>query len=194
MSALIGNIYCDVVTRVSPSAPVSVTTHPIENGSYISEHVSELPAELTMDCTFKDASLPVSGGVAASAATDIGLAATAAAKRDAIWKLKGTEIVTVETELKHYPDYLLIDIQEEQTPATMKVFKATLIFQHIEFVTTKSVTVPLDKLKKKPVAKKDAGLKGTPTSDAGKQAPKELTEAERAGILRHLFEQAGIIA
>jgi len=194
MSALIGNIYCDVVTRVSPSAPVSVTTHPIENGSYISEHVSELPAELTMDCTFKDASLPASGGVAASAATDIGLAATAASKRDAIWKLKGAEIVAIETEVKHYSDYMLIDIQEEQTPATMKVFKATLIFQHIELVTTKSVAVPVDRLKKKKSsAKKDAGLKDTPTSDAGKQDPQELSAAERASLLRKFAEQAGFI-
>lgn len=176
--ATIGQILVDVVSRLNPSEPLKVTSHPVEDGSVISEHIAEDPKTLTLDVTFTDDeySIPVGQDV-----TDVvGGVTTAADKRDAVKKLRDTrQIITVETMRDHYPNMVLLEIQEDVTPQNASAFQATLVFQQVRLSTTGTASLPVDKLKKKTQTKKDAGLNQAPQSDEGTQATEELSQADK---------------
>jgi len=119
--ALIGHIYADSVTRMSPSEPMNVTKHPIENGSIVAEHIAETEMSLTMDCVFTDDVRSVFGGSALTVFTDT----TADDKRKAVYKLmRDRKIINIETIKDHYESMVLVDIQEDITPQNASSFVA----------------------------------------------------------------------
>lgn len=171
---LIGSIYADAITKQVPSAPMVVTSHPVEDGSVISEHIAEQQRTLILEATFTDDEVGV-GGTGSMVTT------SADDKRDAIYALKKKgDVFNVETIKDHYPDMALIDIQEEITPQNSAAFVATLVFEHIRIVKPGMNKVPLDKVKKKAAPKRNAGLKQEPTADQGAQTPEEVADARAA--------------
>ena len=171
-SALIGNVFIDVVTRMSLSAPKSVTTHPIEDGSEIGEHVTDLPETLTLDVVATDNQmLPVGDSVATMTTTT-----TAADKREAVLRIKDMrQLVTVDLQRGNFPNMVLLDVIEDVTHLNSLVFQATLVFQKVKLAQTLTVQVPLDKLLKKTTAKTKAGLKQVGTADKGTQPAEDIS-------------------
>lgn len=169
--ALIGHIYADSVTRMSPSEPMNVTKHPIEDGSIVAEHIAETEMSLTMDCVFTDDVRSVFGGSALTVFTDT----TADDKRKAVYKLmRDRKIINIDTIKDHYESMVLVDIQEDITPQNASAFVATLVFEQVKTATASQTTIPLDRIKKKTAAKKSAALKQTPTEDQGQQSTEEI--------------------
>lgn len=176
--ALIGHIIADSVTRMVPSEPMTVTKHPIEDGSIIAEHIAEGENTLTMDCTFTDElqSVITDGSVTVITKT------TADDKRKAAYKLKrDRKIVNIDTIKDRYESMALVDIQEDITPRNARAFVATLVFDKVRTATAMQTSIPLDRVKKKSGEKKTAALKQVPTEDQGQQSPEAVdTEAEAA--------------
>ncbi|HXK37284.1 MAG TPA: hypothetical protein VJ553_06915, partial [Candidatus Paceibacterota bacterium] len=186
-SALIGNVFIDVVTRMSLSAPKSVTTHPIEDGSEIGEHVVDLPETLTLDVVATDNRMAPVGEAAATMTTTT----TAADKREAVLRIKDMrQLVTVDLQRGNFPNMVLLDVIEDVTHLNSLVFQATLVFQHVKLAQTLTVQVPLDKLLKKSAAKTKAGLKQVGTADKGTQ-PAE--PAEDISALLAALQAAGVV-
>lgn len=172
---LIGHVFADAVTRQVPSEPNIVTKHPIEDGSIIAEHVAEGENTLVLECTFTDDVYSFNTEAGAAIVTET----TADDKRDSIYKMKRDRmIVNIQTMKDAYPSMVLIDIQEDITVQNSSAFVATLVFERVQLASTAFTSVPLDKLKKKAPAKRDAGYTQQPTQDQGKQAPEEANDEE----------------
>lgn len=188
--ALIGHIYVDAVTRMSPSEPMNVTKHPIEDGSIIAEHVAESDMTLTMDCTFTDEVI----SVIANGAITVTTSTTADDKRKAVYKLKrDRKIVSIDTIKDRYDSMVLTDIQEDITPQNAKAFVATLVFERVITATTLQTSIPLDRIKKKTAAKKTAALKQVPTEDDGQQSPEEIdNDAEVYAAVNEAVDAVGV--
>jgi regulator of extracellular matrix RemA (YlzA/DUF370 family) len=174
---LIGNIYVDAVKRLSYSAPLKVSSYPIEDGTKVANHVSEEDKTLTLDCTFADDALV---RTSTSPIKGISRLMTAREKEQAIDALFARkELVDIVTHTKVYSSMLLIDQQSEVTAKNSKGYDVTLVFQEIQTVKTGTVAVPLDRMKKKTAAvQKDAEAQKA-EEDKGKQEAPELTEAQK---------------
>lgn len=178
--ALIGNVYVDAVTRLTHSAPLSMTSHPIEDGSLVAEFIVDEEETLTMDCTFTDDGLGYFGPDTAAVRARNRLT-TAADKEAAIRQIKATKApVNITTAKEHFEQFVLIDIQSDVEVQTSSAFKATLVFQKVKTSTLKTSTLPLDEVKKKTKAVK----KQTPTVDEGKKEtePVDPDSPEQAAI------------
>lgn len=187
---LIGNIYVDAVVRFRPSEPSSVTQHPIEDGTLIAEHVSDLPKIIMLDCVFTDDDFIPGAGVVGSA----GLTTTADDKREAIEALKKERrLVTIENPRIHAPNRLLIDIQEDVTVQNASAYTPTLVFEHIQTATPDKTTVPLDKIKKKATAKKEAGMDSKATQDQGNVGSIETDNVGGKSAALALAELGGLV-
>jgi hypothetical protein len=186
-TTLIGNIYVDAVAAATPSAPLKVSSHPIEDGSLVSDYVSEEGETLTLECAFADDVL-VSRGAESRVNREATRLTTAADKEQAIYDLKKNRtLVDITLPRKFFSNMLLIDIQESITAKNSKGFKPTLIFQKIKTVKTGTTAIPLDRIKKKPVAKQEAADKQKTEDDRGQQSTKELKEAELKEVAKSLI-------
>lgn len=169
---LIGNVFVDAVTRLTHSAPLSMTSHPIEDGSKVSEYVVDEDETLTMDCTFTDDEQSYFGveTVAIRAANRL---TTADDKKAAIVRIKDTKVpVDVTTPKDYFQSFVLLDIQEDITIQTSSCFKATLVFQKARLSALLTDKLPLDKVKKaRKVTKKQE-----PTVDQGAKEPEAVAE------------------
>jgi hypothetical protein len=186
--ALIGYIFADVITKQVPSQPNVMTSHPVEDGSVMSEHIAQMVGSLILDCTFTDDEV----GFGVEAGTAVIVTTTADDKREAVKKLKDDRTpINVETLKDHYPNMVLLDIQEEITPQNASAFEATLVFEQARIVKAGMNKVPLDRLKKKSQGKKNAGLKATATQDQGTQSAQQVADdrayAEAAAAVAPVF-------
>lgn len=180
METLIGNIYVDATITATPSAPLKVSTHPIEDGSLVADYVSEDGETLTLECIFADDAL-VSRGAESRTNREPTRLTSAADKEQAIYDLKKNRTLVDITMLrKFFPSMLLIDIQESITAKNSKAFRPTLVFQKIKTVKTGTVAVPLDRVKAKPVAKQTAADKQTAEKDKGATQTAEANKSEAA--------------
>jgi hypothetical protein len=174
---LIGNIYVDAVKRLSYSAPLKVTSYPIEDGSKVSNHVAEEDKVLTLDCTFADDALVKTS---TSPIKGISRMMTAREKEQAIEDLfNRKELVDIVTHTKVYSNMIMIDPQSEVTAKNSKGYDVTLVFQKIQTVKTGTTSVPMDRMKKKSASvQKDAAAQQA-EADKGKQDAKEATPEDR---------------
>lgn len=178
METLIGNIYVDATIVATPSAPLKVSTHPIEDGSLIADYVSEDEETLTLECAFADDALVSRGAESRTNREPTRLTSTAD-KEQAIYDLKKNRTLVDITMLrKFFPSMLLVDIQESITAKNSKAFRPTLVFQKIKTVKTGTVAVPLDRLKQKPTAKQIAAEKQRKEEELAAKETEEIIAGE----------------
>jgi hypothetical protein len=177
-ATLIGNIYVDATIKATPSAPLKVSAYPIEDGSLVAGYVAEDVETLTLECAFADDAL-VSSGDETRADRPPSRLTTAADKRQAIKDLKKSrQLVNITMLDFFFPNMLLLDIQEDITTKNVKGFRPVLVFQNIKTVKTGTTAVPIDRLKKKPVAKQTAADKQRKEQDLAAQETDAMVSLE----------------
>jgi len=183
---LIGTIYVDAVLVETPSAPVSVTTHPVEDGSEISDFAIDEQRTLSLDCKFVDDDFGWIGASKADREQKLGKGLTTAVdKEQAVEALKANKtLVDVSTEKQLYLDMLLIDIQPIRTVQTAKSFTAMLTFVGIEMVAFETAEVDVKLLRDQNVPKKKAKKKNKGKVDG--VTPDASAQAEYESILNSL--------
>lgn len=182
-STLIGHVFVDAVTRLVPRDRKKLTTHPIENGSKVAEHVADDECVLIMDCTFGDDEFL--SGVPSPLTT-------AAEKRQAIIDIRDAKTpVNIVSIRDYFLNYVLLDIDEEVTPQNSKGFQSTLTFEKATLAALALTTLPVSKIMKKTGDNKTGAMKQVPVQDLGAQSAQELederAEAEAIALIEAVF-------
>lgn len=151
----------DATVSQSHDRSFQVTSHPVEAGADVTDHVRALPVRLTLDCVVSNAPLEP---VASAREIDTRPSDDAHAHMKALQKRP----VTVETDLEVYQNMVLESLTEPVTAQTGDGLRFTAVFQQIELVTNERATVPVAV----PRAKKKVNRGSKPP----KSAPDKATE------------------
>jgi len=186
----IGEIVLDATISENHSYENIVTSHPIEDGSEISDHVISRPERLTMNGFITNS--PVNFlGVALNLIRGIGRNRTEVAfdellkisqgKYDPITGVRERELITIVSTLKVYTDMVMISITFPRDRTSGDSLRFTAEFQKLTKVTSETVVVPN--------LKAPATNKGVPTQSNGKQTattPTTETQSTSVSILKSL--------
>lgn len=182
----IDNIYVDAVKRLTPSAPLRVSSYTIESGAEVAGYVAEGEETVTMDVYFADDNLVTypNADMEARAAARV---TSAADKRTAILNLKKERrLVSIIDPDEKWTNMLLIEDQRDKTAKNRKGFEATLVFQKIETQTLGTAAVPLDRLRKKSAKAQEGAAKNESEQDQGKV---DAPEVETGDVAQSLWDR-----
>jgi hypothetical protein len=172
---LIGDLYVDVVTRRAHSAPLTITTHTIEDGSQLANHVEEQVETLVLDVTLADDNQAYFGSDDALIKAQ-NRVTSKDAKRKALLAIKDSkEIVNVVMPDDFYPSFAIVDIQANEDNAS--IYQPMVILQKVRTAETTTKKVPLDRIKKKKnAAKTKAAQQQEETKDGGQKQTEAATK------------------
>lgn len=176
---LFGDMYLDAVTRRNHSAPLSMASDPIEDGSLISEHVTPQVETLTLDVSLSDDAFSYFGPDDAA----IKAANKVTSKNDKKQYLKSIkakeEIFDIVFDDELFSDFVLLDIMADETVQNARTYDATLICQKAVTYETLNKKIPLSVIRAKKVqAKSEAATKQEGTQDSGDKSPENPANAE----------------
>lgn len=131
VSPTYGQFIFDAVFMTNHSANATVTQHPVQSGTSISDHAYMEPDEVSIDIGMTDTAASVSGGASHSV--------NAYTQLRAIMELR--ELVTLVTRLRTYRNMLITSISVPDDYRTMYALRASIVFQQINVVSVSTVTV-----------------------------------------------------
>lgn len=180
--AKIDTIELDASISESHVGEVEVTEHPVEQGANISDHARPKPETLSIEGVVSNTPvsrkqvLKIQNGIgsAESNADDVRFRPEWA--ESAYTKLRSLKdsgiLVTVVTKLRTYTNMALKNLSVPRNAQTGEVLRFTAQFLQIKVVQNKSITLPVELPKTKPV------------EGRGKQVakPAERPEAYRSGL------------
>ena len=168
---LIGDLYIDAVTQRTYSAPITITSYVIEDGTQLSQHAVEETETLTLDVTLVDDDFVYYGDL--DAATKAANKVTSREdKIEALWAIKSAkEPVDIIQADAVYKNFAIIDILADETVKTANAYKATVVMQKVRTATSLTTQVPIDVIRRKKGM--SAAAKAAAEKEAAKQAAKE---------------------
>lgn len=175
---LIGDVSLDCTVSETHNATATVTDHPVESGSTITDHIRPEPLQLTITGIVSNTPIGtkklqiVSSEIGRIRADDtvLGHAETAAKKLEEI--RLSAKPVKVVTRLRTYENMAMLSLSIPRDAKTGNALNFTMQFKQIRIVTnrtTRVVTAKSSKAQKK--------------QDTGKQPTKEQTEEKKRSIL-----------
>lgn len=193
LATLIDDLYIDVVTRRSHSAPLSITTNTIENGTQLANHVARQVETLVLDVSMVDDKYAYFGSEDALVKAS-NRVTSRDDKKAALWQIKDDyRIIDVTMFDAHYPNFAIVDIQDNERTGSMGAYTATVVMQKIKTAETETRKVPLETIRKENDANRArAAAQQEPEKDggqvAGEDAAKKLDSATiAAGIFDSFF-------
>lgn len=167
MSTFIGDIELDVVTSFQESRPVTLTSHPVEQGADITDHIREEPFTITIESTYSDSSPRLKKNQSSII-------------RQRLILLTGKEI-EIKHDTRTYSNMAMQDISFKDSSEVGNSIQFTATFKHIVKVAIKTT--------KRVVTRKASSKK---KAKAGSQVPKEATEPQKKkSILAKLDDTTG---
>lgn len=173
LATLIGDLYIDVVRRRSHSAPLSITSNTIEDGSQLAAHVSRQVETIVLDVSMTDDKFAYFGLQDAFVKAS-NRVTSRDDKKDALWAIKDDyTLVDVTMFDKDYPSFAIVDIQDNEQSGDFNAYQATVILQKVRTAETITRRVPLETIRAGNDANRTrAALQQEPASDGG-QVPGE---------------------
>jgi hypothetical protein len=171
-------ISLDATISTGLSWPATVTEHPVEDGSLISDHV-RLDSE----------TVTVTGFVTNTPVTLLGVGADDSLARgamDALVELRESkELVQIVTDVHSFADMMLTTLDAPRDATNPNALEFTALFTKVRKVSTAVIDFPED----------DTARRAEPTSELGRQTPAESTdEAEaQASWLIRIYKGLGIV-
>lgn len=129
----IGGLVFDAVLKTDHTSKVTATSHPIESGANISDHVFAEPAEISIEVGVSDCE------------TGKGTFGSGNRSRNAFNALlrlqTSRQLITVVTRFKTYRNMLITSVSVPDDYTTMFSFKSNLMLREIPTVSTGRVRV-----------------------------------------------------
>lgn len=179
--AKIDTITLDASLSETHTADVEVTSHPVEQGAAITDHMRAKPRTITIEGIVTNTAMPDPGADASKATTTeirtpdgkvayqsrtptVDQTRAGAAYRDLL-ALRAGKLVTVVTGIETFENMAITSINVPRDAKTGQALKFSITLQEITQVSSATTKIVEDKVK----SKKDLGKKtGTPTPDATK--------------------------
>ena len=180
--ALLDVIEIDVARAYEATLDNTVSEHPVEDGSTISDHVRNEPARYSV--TGIVTNFPLRVGLGVAPARDDSRATTAKNQLEVMRLNK--ELVQIEDHLSVWPDMMLTGLSFPVTPANRNGLQFTASFIQVTLVGVATVQLSDDP---------DVLAVATPAADRGKVTAEDATpEADaNASILVRGFKAVGVL-
>lgn len=187
-ATLIDDIYIDTVTRRSHSAPISVTTNTIEDGTQMAQHAVRQVETLELDISLTDDKHAYFGDKDALVKASYRVTSKED-KKKALHAIKDDlRLINVTMLDDHFPDFAIVDIQANEQTIGFSVYNATVILQKIRTAETITKKVPLETIRKKNDEKKTrAAMQQSETEDGGQVTPEEAGDSIASKMADYLL-------
>ena len=172
----------DATVSQAHGADVDVTTHPIEAGAAVTDHVLKRPETLRLDCVVADYPRPTNG-----------VQAGAQGRSRAIYErllasMSAGELIEVETRLRTYRNVIVQSLQSPVDSAVAGGARFSLTFSEIRIVGTKRVAASAGNSRaRKTQGKLKDGKKGTTEATASERGKSVLVR-----VVDGIFGKPGV--
>jgi len=176
----IGSIRLDATVREVHERVNTVTNHPVEDGSFVTDHVYEEPLRLLMEGEITNAPL---NGALLPGVTDRRIEAYDQLKQ--LYELR--DVVSVVTGLEVYSDLVMTNLITPRDPRTGQRLVFTAEFQRVRKVSSRIVGIAPEKAAP---AQRDQVQS---EQDIGRQEPAAANnpQAARASVLSRILDLGG---
>lgn len=178
------SIDLDVTMDEAHEWSADVTSHPVENGSPITDHIQEQPDKLKITGMISDSAISDNVIKAYSEIDNSQFLTRAQTTFDLLRKLiKDKKTVTVYTKHKVYTDMALESLNIPRDASSGDAVNFTADFKHIRMVSTQTIEIPKGvSAKKTAKVDKSTQKKAEVPAKQGDKTPKALTQAEISGV------------
>lgn len=122
----IGGLFFDAVFSTTTSHTATVTSHPVQNGANISDHMYDNPVSISMEIGMSDAMATMVSGQFCSAYTK-----SVSAYRELVKLMQSHQPITVLTRMNQFPNMVIQGITVEDGPNTLTGLRANVNMQQI---------------------------------------------------------------
>ena len=156
----IGGLFFDAVFSTTTSHSATITSHPVQNGANISDHMYDNPVSISMEIGMSDAMATMVSGQFCSAYTK-----SVSAYRELVKLMQAHQPITVLTRMNQYPNMVIQGITVEDGPNTLTGLRANVNMQQIIMASVATEKVSARNWTSASSAKRgEAQPKETPTS------------------------------
>ena len=186
----ISGIELDAVLEESHSHSVRLTKNPVEFGADITDHAVIEPSKLTIIGVVSDSPLYdlqlgplIDSSASFGTTTDDNVTRSSAAYNAMLDLMRLREPVTVQTNLKLYENFVIVNVSTSQDKDSVNVVELHIELEEVIITTSETVTLTADQL-----AKGSARNQAITEQNGGRQESKKPAENAEKSILKSIVD------